>query len=229
MCHVFHSTLRALGSRKSWLSDALRFSIARLAQTDKAFLIAKPMIKAANNDPVSIDWLFARLGCGDKRDKRDKEVQANDAWISRRSSVSKEARHFVENCHFVPFFFNVRRATQAVQVLEWQWAWQQTGPQNLPFPATPGRRFSDLKHKSSRRLQSTASLKCPVAVRRNTAIPDGDPSALGAGLMTPPISGSAGGINPLRIKIKTEIRIEFNLIQFAGLPPVGRSRAGSFS
>jgi hypothetical protein len=71
-----------------------------------------------------------------------------------------------------------------------------------------------------------------VAVRRNTAIPDGDPLALGAGLMSPPKKRVRGGINPRRIKIKTEIRIrmkiksgikteiriEFNSIQFAGLP-----------
>jgi hypothetical protein len=139
------------------------------------------MIKAANNDPVPIVWLYAPLGYGDKRDKRDKRYKGNDGWVSWRSSGRDEARSFVKRCHFV-HFFDVQRATQEVQVPEWQWEWQQTGPQNLPFPATPGRRFSDLKHKSSRRLRSTASLKCPVAVRRITAIPDGDPSALGADL-----------------------------------------------
>jgi hypothetical protein len=64
---------------------------------------------------------------------------------------------------------------------EWQWNGSKRAPKNLPFTATPADAFLVHKHKSGIPLRSTASWKCPVAVRRNTAIPDGDTSALGAG------------------------------------------------
>jgi hypothetical protein len=51
----------------------------------------------------------------------------------------------------------------------------------------------------------------PVAVRRNTAIPDGDILALGAGLMNPPEKRVLRGINAQTIKIKTEITIRMKI------------------
>ena len=84
-------------------------------------------------------------------------------------------------------------------------------PKNLPFTATPADAFLVHKHKSGSPLRSTASWKCPVAVRRNTAIPDGDTSAPGAGLTAPPEKREIGGINAQTIKIKTEITIRMKI------------------
>ena len=51
----------------------------------------------------------------------------------------------------------------------------------------------------------------PVAVRRNTAIHDGDTSALGAGLTTTPEKRELGSIHEQTIKIETEVRIRMKI------------------